>query len=65
MTQRYIVSQLLNTWAVRDRELLKVKKRSIVYETDNESDAAVVCAACNEGKVPTDVLNYHPSRHKA
>jgi len=41
---RYIVSQLLNTWVVRDKELLKRKKRSIVEEFTDE-DAAHACAA--------------------
>jgi hypothetical protein len=45
--QRYIVSQLLNEWVVRDTELLKRRKRSIVYVGATKEDAEAYCNARN------------------
>ena len=64
MYKRYIVSQALNTWVVRDTEQLKRKKRSVVYECTTKEDAESVCKLCNSGQAvpPSDRYEYVANR---
>lgn len=44
---RYKVSKLLNTWVVRDTDLLKKHQRSVVAEFQTEEEANDFCGKLN------------------
>jgi hypothetical protein len=56
---RFIVARQLNTWVVRDTDLLRQKKKSVVYEAVTREDAESVCKLCNDGK-PVPTGSHHP-----
>lgn len=49
---RYVVSQALNTWIVRDKELLKAHKRSVIAEFNTKREADDFCGQLNAGLQP-------------